>query len=408
MKDALDRSRGQALVVVALALAALIGIVGLAIDGGRLFLERRHAQGAADHAALTVAQSFCAGESLGAAIADGLASAATNGYDDDGVTNEVDITQPQSDRFRVRVSVTQGTTFIRVLGVAAFDVAATATTGCAPGGPSGPGAVYAGGDNCNGGKYAFDVSGSTSRVYGGVHANSNVNIGGANNRFTDNPSPPPDPFTYSQSLNPTLPQILLNGNTFEPGYPAYVLPAGWASGWAPTDVTTAMLDAYRNLADANGTNDSNDTLFTTKVTSITKDGVYYTTSTEGMDISSVTGTTRYVVLVAPNGPIKISASSKTFRPYEHASLPRTGVLVLSNMDKGSKKCEEATIEIGGGGNSWNGVLWAPRGQISMSGSSSDSFSGSLVGWSVKLNGSDLTIFYNAGYFSGQEDVLVFE
>ena len=394
---------GQALVVVALGMAVLIAAVGLAIDGGRLFLERREAQGAADHAALTVAQSFCSGESLTAAEADGLASAADNGYDDDGVTNDVAITTPSANRFRVRVSTRTDTMFMRVLGISEFDVAATALTGCSPAGPSGPGAVYAGGDDCNGGKYAFDVSGSTSRVFGGVHANSNVNIGGANNRFTDNPIAPPDPFTYSQSLNPSLATILANGNTFEPGYPAYVLPpaGGWAPGWGPTDITPAMLQAYKDLAIANGTS------FTTKVTTITTDGVYYTTSTEGMDIGGVSGT-HNVVLVAENGPVKFSGSNGVFSPYEHADLPRDGILILSNMDKGVKKCEEATIEIAGGGNDWNGVLWSPRGQISMSGSSSDSFDGSLVGWSVKLNGSDLTIFYDSSYITSDQSILVIE
>jgi len=48
MKD----ERGQAVVIVALALVALLLAVGLAIDGGRLYSTRRQAQNAADAAAL--------------------------------------------------------------------------------------------------------------------------------------------------------------------------------------------------------------------------------------------------------------------------------------------------------------------------------------------------------------------
>lgn len=402
--------RGQVLVIVVAALAVLMGAVGLAVDGGRLFLERRQAQGAADHAALAAAKSYCSGDLLSDALSDGLASAAANGYDNDGTTNTVAITTPEANHFRVQVNAMAGTTFMRVLGVPAFQVGATALSGCTSGGPTGPGAVYAGGDNCNGGKFGFEVSGSTSRVYGGVHSNSDVKIGGANNRFTDQPTAPPDPFTYSQSLVPSEASIVSNGNLFEAPYPEYVVPPppGWAPGWAPADVTAGFLQSYRDLADANGTTDANDTLFTTKVTSITKDGVYYTTSTDGMEISSVTGSLRRVVLVAPNGPIKLSISGKTLEPYEHDDLPRDGILILSNMNKGTKKCEEYTISISGGGNHWNGVLWAPLGQIEMSGSSSDSFDGSLVAWSVKLNGSDLTIRYDATYFQSTESVLVLE
>jgi hypothetical protein len=44
--------RGQVLIIVAFALIGLVGITGLAIDGGMAFSDRRHAQNAADTAAL--------------------------------------------------------------------------------------------------------------------------------------------------------------------------------------------------------------------------------------------------------------------------------------------------------------------------------------------------------------------
>ena len=44
--------RGQALVIIALAIVGLVGITGLAIDGSAILADRRHAQNAADTAAL--------------------------------------------------------------------------------------------------------------------------------------------------------------------------------------------------------------------------------------------------------------------------------------------------------------------------------------------------------------------
>lgn len=44
--------RGQALIVITFAIIGLVGITGLAIDGGMAFSDRRHAQNAADTAAL--------------------------------------------------------------------------------------------------------------------------------------------------------------------------------------------------------------------------------------------------------------------------------------------------------------------------------------------------------------------
>ena len=43
--------RGQAIVLIAAAIVALIAITGLAVDGGLAFADRRQAQNAADSAA---------------------------------------------------------------------------------------------------------------------------------------------------------------------------------------------------------------------------------------------------------------------------------------------------------------------------------------------------------------------
>ena len=47
--------RGQALIVIALALVGIIGVAGLVIDGGNAFQDRQQAQNAADAAALASA-----------------------------------------------------------------------------------------------------------------------------------------------------------------------------------------------------------------------------------------------------------------------------------------------------------------------------------------------------------------
>ncbi len=48
----MQEEKGQAVVLVAIALVALLALTGLAIDGGQLFALRRSAQNAADAAAL--------------------------------------------------------------------------------------------------------------------------------------------------------------------------------------------------------------------------------------------------------------------------------------------------------------------------------------------------------------------
>jgi len=58
MKTKLFVERGQALILIALAAIGLFGVTGLAIDGSARFSDRRHAQNAADAAALSGALAY--------------------------------------------------------------------------------------------------------------------------------------------------------------------------------------------------------------------------------------------------------------------------------------------------------------------------------------------------------------
>jgi Flp pilus assembly protein TadG len=72
------RQSGQAIVLIALMLVVLIGFVGLALDGGRAYVDRRELQAAADAAALATADRFQAGATMPASQAAGAAIFAAN------------------------------------------------------------------------------------------------------------------------------------------------------------------------------------------------------------------------------------------------------------------------------------------------------------------------------------------
>lgn len=55
MKQKIPFQRGQVLVLLAIGIVGLIGLTALAIDGGRAFADRRHAQNAADNASYAAA-----------------------------------------------------------------------------------------------------------------------------------------------------------------------------------------------------------------------------------------------------------------------------------------------------------------------------------------------------------------
>lgn len=86
--------RGQVAVLIMATMVALLGFTALAIDGGRVYADRRDAQNAADNAALTAALAIINEQDESAAA---LAIAATNGFDNDGTTNTVTVYWPPTD-----------------------------------------------------------------------------------------------------------------------------------------------------------------------------------------------------------------------------------------------------------------------------------------------------------------------
>ena len=95
MKKKSFTEQGQALILIALAAIGLFAVAGLAIDGSAKFSDRRHAQNAADNAALTAALALVNDETsiVSGAIQTwqwkALQLADTNGYDRDLATNLV-------------------------------------------------------------------------------------------------------------------------------------------------------------------------------------------------------------------------------------------------------------------------------------------------------------------------------
>ena len=82
------QERGQALVIIALAAVGLFGFSALAIDGSRVFSDRRHAQNTADTAALSAALAKIRQEDYVQAARD---RAKDNGYTYDPLTNNVEV-----------------------------------------------------------------------------------------------------------------------------------------------------------------------------------------------------------------------------------------------------------------------------------------------------------------------------
>ena len=118
-----SRERGQILVIFVLALVAIIAGVGLVIDGGFAFAQRRAEQNAADLGAFAGANALLNGANPTAAA---RAAAAANGYNNGtgGVSVNVGVT---STTVKVDISGPHANYFAGVVGQPTWDVSVTAT-----------------------------------------------------------------------------------------------------------------------------------------------------------------------------------------------------------------------------------------------------------------------------------------
>ena len=120
--DRPSSERGQLLAFFAIALVAIIGMVGVVIDGGTTFVQRREQQNVADAAAMAGGYAQVNGADPTSAA---LTVAAANGYVN-GTNATVNVAVGAS---TVTVTVTKPhpNAFAGVLGFASWDVGATAT-----------------------------------------------------------------------------------------------------------------------------------------------------------------------------------------------------------------------------------------------------------------------------------------
>jgi len=130
--------RGQVLVLVAISMIVLIAIVGLVLDGGSSFAQRRSQQRGADLAALAGANDLLLHGDVGTAESVARAVASDNGYDATRATIAVTVTPYQRAGGTVKVDINQrhDNSFSSIFGLTSWDigVSATAVAGYVTGG----------------------------------------------------------------------------------------------------------------------------------------------------------------------------------------------------------------------------------------------------------------------------------
>ena len=118
----LPSERGQAMILIVLAIVGLVGITALAVDGGMYYADRRRAQNAADSAVLAASLARLRGQNYQSVA---LARAQQNGYEDDGVKSSIEVNAPpvsgpyegNSEYIQIVITSHYNTTFGSVVGI---------------------------------------------------------------------------------------------------------------------------------------------------------------------------------------------------------------------------------------------------------------------------------------------------
>jgi hypothetical protein len=168
---------GQILILIVGLIFGLIAITALIVDAGSVYGLRRAVQNAADNASLTAALALCQGSDP---VAAGIDSAEDNGFNNDGTTNTVAVSNPpltgphssgdDEDQYvEVLIINTYKPNLIQVLSSQSIETRARAVARCNPAGVADAQIILDGDDECSlriSGNGSYNVNG------GGMHIDS--------------------------------------------------------------------------------------------------------------------------------------------------------------------------------------------------------------------------------------------
>jgi Flp pilus assembly protein TadG len=418
----LFKERGQALVLVALAAVVLFGFVALAIDGSAKFSDRRHAQNAADTAALAGALALVNDETAACGAMEEWECAAflraeDNGYDNftnnevwvfkcnkavadrDGAPLDCGSYEGDANYVAVVIFSRVNTTFAKVLGFNQTYNLVSAVTYWNKRGPLYDGHLIVAlkptpctGGNGNikfsgsatitldgGGAFVNSTTGSCGITQGGTNCpifTNDASLGSAGSgNINISPCTPPTGTAYNEDayqFPPDMPDEPAICSTSQPSAPVNnsTLAPGYYSSFPPSS------GAYNHMT-------NNITL---------QAGIYcLNTALSLSNNHSFTGTDVLIYIKSGvNNPISISGGTLKLTARSSGAYEGYVIIVASNFSGSSKSC---TIN-GNSGAILTGTIFAPYCDITVNGNDSTaSFDTQVIGYTVAINGTATTTLH---------------
>ncbi|MCC6614094.1 MAG: hypothetical protein IT320_11500 [Anaerolineae bacterium] len=396
---------GQAIVIIAFLMVGLIGMLGLAIDGGGLFFLQRDAQNASDAAVVAATYAKCTdGDPVVAAIQ----AAAENGFSNGDGRSTVNVHYPPSrgtaagdtDYVEIEITATKPSYFIQLVYPGPLQVTTYAVGYCSPPfDPASVPALFAISSSC---PNTIDWTGSTVTIEGGIHSNNQLKIGGGgggNDIYGDvslvgsavegsntdwwatddgDPLTPPIPQAPSTSVDILEDPLLFRLQDYQPG-----------------GKTARAVELYTYIDSATGDPDWKTAGGGTWKPGNGRvlEGLYYVDGNVDIGTGVILdgdrngdGRVEGVSFVA-SGSIQFNAGSgMNVRYYAD------GLIAFSNDGEG-RSCSYNAMMVSGSSATWYGVIYAPHGAVQGSMSSMDVI-GAIVANTMNMSGSDLDLIYD--------------
>src|SRR6185503_9712469 len=396
--------KGQALIIVTFAAIVLFGFAALAIDGSMAFSDKHHAQNAADTAVLAGALAYSRGDSIPTAA---QTRATSNGYDDNGTSNDVTITVVDAPSgvcpantlgkdITVDIISNVNTTFARVIGRTQMTNAVTASSRAC-------GSYY--GPTFNGNAIVslapsgvgYDGSGTPAwNITGGGIFSNSINSNAA---------------TCSGSASVTVPSVSVVGNTdFACASVNIGSITSGTSQYSYADVAslfprqpacngTATYTGGQWHPDTRAGIDGSLATFTGHSNPVFAPGLYCITDSPGPYQDTISGSEVTFYMTSPNLILKFAGGGSLA-----ASAPTGGdykgiLLYLAPQIDGNgnlRRTQELALQGNGNGNT-TGTIYAPSAKVVMFGNSGTAaYNCQVIAYSVESGGNaDITIAYQA-------------
>jgi Flp pilus assembly protein TadG len=396
-----QHEKGQALILIALAAVGLFAFAALAIDGSRLYSDKRHAQNSADTAAMAAALAHGRGSDVTTAA---LERALSNGYDDNGTTNDVTVTVVDSPAgvcpantegkdITVDIVSTIDTTFARVLGRQTVTTAVTATSrtcGSYLGPPFDGNAIVALAPSGKG----YDGTGTPNWYIsgGGIFSNSSSSNAAYCNGAAEIHAP-----SVTVVGTTDLGCHVVDIPTSTPNAPAYSAAA--IAGFLPRQpacngIATQSGGQWSPQAGADGSRmpyfpDGGDFA----------PGIYCFSDDPAPISNAITGTGVMFYASHPNFSLKFAGNGASITASAQTSGEYAGILfyIAPQFDANGNLIQTQQLDLRGNGvGDVTGTIWAPSANVTMFGNSgTGAFNSQIIAYTVDSGGTaNINISFN--------------